>query len=367
VVKDPSNQKAMGGKVESVFVDKKTLQVCVHCAGKAHGKTYTRTDGKGRPSVTSEWTRLKAKSRGMALAPSKQKTQAMLHDRKVGKDDNEPSAWEVYQASKNADLRRATDWCTELGGGAEPFMWLKYGCCVCRYWTVNSRSWYRCQRRVRVMLGDASSQGRDQGHWRCGTCFGQWNWTLCGPMRMLVVGKADAESGFSKDYMYSYIGECDATVDNKVNFLKTATLLSAIGGQPVTQEAILGALALVETKVMAKFSKGHMREVKWVRSMCVAKEKLDERNIDIVCDSPQLCLKSYNEPYMVIDKALIDANGHVVEVIDQAYLHYLLDIAASSYALEDTWPTGDATKKLKWAMLESPGFKEGRAAILSRM
>jgi hypothetical protein len=151
-----------------------------------------------------------------------------------------------------------------------------------------------------------------------------------------------------------------------VNFLRTATVLTALGKVAITEDSLLGALAIIEARVEKTFSRGKIAETKRVRSMVVPQTKLDTHQIDIVCDTPQLCLKAEGEQYLVIDKALIDANGLKVEVIDQNYLHYLLDIAASSYALEDCWPTGEGGKKQKWQIMASKGFAEGREAILDR-
>ena len=45
-------------------------------------------------------------------------------------------------------------------------------------------------------------------------------------------------------------------VDVKTNFLKTVTLLTEVEGKPVSEEALLGALAATQQKVDNKLSKG---------------------------------------------------------------------------------------------------------------
>ena len=83
VIRDATIHKALGNEVKNHFAGKTPIvQVCVYCAEKHHMKTYTRQDKRGRPSVTSEWTRLKARSRGMAVSKSKAKKLAFPSDRK---------------------------------------------------------------------------------------------------------------------------------------------------------------------------------------------------------------------------------------------------------------------------------------------
>ena len=136
----------------------------------------------------------------------------------------------------------------------------------------------------------------------------------------------------------------------------------------MTESNLLGALARMQQVVTARFSKG-MDEVVVCYSCKVEKWKLDEINCDVICQSPTLSLPGPGKSFLVIDRERIVASGKQVEVIDREYLDYLLDLSASTYAIEDTkvGAKATATKAVKQAIQRSRGFAEGRAAILSRM
>jgi hypothetical protein len=156
-------------------------------------------------------------------------------------------------------------------------------------------------------------------------------------------------------------------VDNKLAFLRTASILRVLGGRPVTKESLLYALDVLQNEVVCKFSHG-MREVRTVRSKVVTKQEQDYNGVYITCEDPRLSLHAFNQEYLVLDKSLIEAGQEgPIEVINQQFLHYLLDFAAASYDIDSMNPTGDGTKKLRWSVLHSPGFVRGRLAIQSAM
>ena len=267
---------------------------------------------------------------------------------------------------KNRLMARACDWVVELGAD-DPFMWVLYGCEPCGYWTLGSHCWYRCQRKVRELKDEAASQGADEGHWRCGTCWEKWSWRLCGSMRLVVIGRASIQGGFEPGYKFSYIGETDHNVENLLAFLRTASILRVIGGKPVTKEALLNAVDVLHNEVVCKFSQG-VREVRVVRSKVISKQDQDYAGVEIVCEDPRLSLHAFGQQYLVLDRKLIEqGQQEPISVIDQEFLLYLLHYAAASYDIEATAPTGDGTKKLRWSVLQSPGFARGRMAIQSAM
>ena len=45
----------------------------------------------------------------------------------------------------------------------------------------------------------------------------------------------------------------------------------------------------------------------------------------------------------------------------------MLDVAAAMLNLEETDPSGKATKSLKWDIMQSDGFKLGREVLRSRI
>jgi hypothetical protein len=270
----------------------------------------------------------------------------------------------IYQALQDQLFKRSCDWVCVLGGEC-PFMWVLWGCTFCMCWTIAANSWYRAQRRARTLKPESASAGADEGHWRCPGCFEPWSWTLCGDMRMVVIGDGNPTSGFTPgSYTFSYIGPVSEAVNNKMNFLKAAALLKELDGKSLTTSHILGALQVLHDKTNATFSRG-MPEVSTKMSTVIPREKLDKHNIDIVCEHPTLSLRGQNLPYQVIDKRNIKQE---VNVIDEVYLDYLLDVAASAYDVDGMWSSlGDGGRRMYWKIHESEGFKAGRAAIRNRL
>jgi hypothetical protein len=361
-----------GNNAINFFLKEPIRPCCAYCATKLHKKQYymviLQADGKTIDKVTSEWTRLKAKSRGMQ--PNKHHSQiaAMLFDMRTGRAnvENLPSTWSIYMSHKDRLMARATDWVVELGSD-HPFMWVLFGCEPCGIWTLGSHCWFRCQRLVSELQAEDASAGQSEGHWRCGTCWGKWGWSLCGSMRMIVVGKASVSGGFEPGYKFSYIGETDTSIDNKLAFLRTASLLRVLNGREVTKESLMHAVDVLNNEVVCKFSKG-MREVRTVRSKTVPKYDQDYAGVYITCEDPRLSLHAFGQEYLVLDKKLIEAGqSEPIGTIDKNFLHFLLDWASAAYDIEGTAPTGAATKSLRWSIMTSEGFMRGRVAIQSAM
>ena len=88
----------------------------------------------------------------------------------------------------------------------------------------------------------------------------------------------------------------------------------------------------------------------------------------ITCEDPRLSLHAFGQEYLVLDKKLIEAGqSEPIGVINQKFLHFLLDWAAAAYDIEGTAPTGSATKSLRQSVMTSEGFVRGRVAIQSAM
>ena len=112
-----------------------------------------------------------------------------------------------------------------------------------------------------------------------------------------------------------------------------------------------------------------LRMVCHLHTVGVPTALLDQANVDIICQHPTLSMLGPGRRMLVITKADIENRGQKVETIDQDYLHYLLDLAASTYDVENT-KVGDqasATKQIKRGMLMSEAFRLGRSCIRSRM
>ena len=78
------------------------------------------------------------------------------------------------------------------------------------------------------------------------------------------MGKASESGGFEPGYRFTLIGghQSDPSTDiiaTKINFLKTATLLTELDGKNVSEEALLGALAAIQKRVEKKVLERHER------------------------------------------------------------------------------------------------------------
>ena len=68
------------------------------------------------------------------------------------------------------------------------------------------------------------------------------------------------------------------------------------------------------------------------------------------------------EPFLVVDLSKTDVCD-----IDQDRFNFMLDVAAAMLNLEETHPSGKATKSLKWDIMQSDGFKLVREVLRSRV
>jgi hypothetical protein len=376
-VKQPVCEKVFGGRVVNVWGDREVFAGCAFCAQTWHKRdppyvTEIVLDGRTSYKLTSEWTRLKNGSNGKPMSKHQASKMCQLHDMKTEPAEGALSSQQIYEKHFDHRVQQANDWVTELGGRMA-FLFIFYGCTTCQVWTVGSNHWYRTQRRVAEMTDSSTTDGADVGSWRCCGCFGKWTWAEMGHRRLVVVGKASESGGFEPGYTFALIGgsASDPNADivaNKINFLKTATLLTELGGKTVDETALLGALEAMQRRVEKKFSKG-MGEVSVEYSKPVPQHKLDEANVAIICQDPRLSMPSPGRRMLVIKQSPIEKNGKKVETIDPAELSVLLDIAASAYCIE-TAHVGKAatfTKAIKNLILSSEGFALGRAGIRSRM
>ena len=182
-------------------------------------------------------------------------------------------------------------------------------------------------------------------------------------MRLVVLGQADPHQGFKPGYTFALIGETDSYVENLLAFLRTAVILEKLNGQEITQESLLGVIELINARTEKTFSRG-MKEVAIRYSMDVPQSKLDEHNVDLVCEDPRLSLHARGQKYLVIDRSLMDSD---VQTIDKDFLIDMLHTAASTYDMEASWPSGDGMRRVWHTIVASQSFKEGRAAITSHL
>ena len=127
---------------------------------------------------------------------------------------------EAYKKFMSSDLKGAADWITELGG-QNAFMWLFYGCTLCKHFPVRSKDWYRVTRNVRTDVPGSTRSGANDGYWHCAKCFSRWTWATSGHRRLIVFGDADETIGFKEGYQFAYIGKTSGAVEQKIQFLRT--------------------------------------------------------------------------------------------------------------------------------------------------
>ena len=146
---------------------------------------------------------------------------------------------------KNTLVLKATDWVTELGGN-NAFMWLMYGCASCMMYPVRSSDWYRVTRNVKTDEPGTTFEGKETGYWHCAACFDRWGWRKSGNTRLIVIGEADEDGGFIGEYELAYTGKPSQKLDNKIQFLKTAQVLTHIDGRDIKiTKGILLELSLI--------------------------------------------------------------------------------------------------------------------------
>ena len=329
-------------------------------------------DGKTIVKMTSEWTRKKDQSCGKGMNKHHATLMCKLHDAKEPPAEDALTSEMIYEAHLDERVRKANDWVTQLGG-RRGVIFIFYGCIHCAMWTVGSNHWYRVLRRVAALSDNSTTDGAKVGDWRCCGCFGKWTWGDSGHMRLTVVGQASESGGFEPGYEFALIGNekshpTNDPPDIKINFLKTATLLTELDGAVVSDDALLGALDAIQKRVEKMFSKG-MDEVTVEYSKPVPQHKLDEANVAIICQNPRLSMPSPGRRMLVIKRSSIEKNGKTLKTIDSDEMSFLLDIVASTYGIEQIHPGRKAmsTKAIRQQILDSDGFKLGRAGIRARM
>jgi hypothetical protein len=363
-VAEPVLQKVFEGRIVNIWDEREVFLGCAFCAETWHKREHAYVkeivlDGRTSYKLTDEWTRLKNAS-----------LMCTLHDIKNGIEDGPISFQQIYESHFDHRVRMENNWVTELGGPRE-FLFILYGCTNCEMWTVGSNHWYRALRLVAELTDESTTLGEKVGSWRCCFCFDKFTWARMGSSRLVVVGKASESGGFEPGYSFALIGGsggADDVISTKINFLKTATLLTQLDGKPVDDNALLGALETIQRRVEKKFSHG-MDEVSVEYSKPVPPHKLAQANVKIICQDPRLSMPSPGRRMLVIKKSTILKNGKSVEPIDPEVLSDLLDIAASAYCIEDVHvgKRASTSKHVKAQMMASEGFQAGRASIRSRI
>ena len=202
------------------------------------------------------------------------------------------------------------------------------------------------------------TDGQRFGYWLCGVCIEPWAWRKGASKRLVILGEATEEKGFSS-YKYGYFGEQDKTIDAKVAFLQTARMLKTIGDEPLTTKRLMDCIETINCSVEKKFAKG-VKEVRMVQGREVSQADLDYRKIRLVCSHPSLSMVATGKAIQVIDLKLCDKT---IEPLTKKEFNFYLDVCASALNIEDMWPKAPTHKVAKQSILESEGFALGRTFL----
>jgi hypothetical protein len=331
--------------------------ICAKCKGGLDGKVrdYIK-NGK----VTALWLRKARASKGRGQGIAHAEFILKMHEDRIGEECavKASKVYETMLASKR--VRAANDFVYELGAHDNPFLWVVYTCTddKCLVAPTKSNNWLRCRRNQHDDTEDMETDGQKFGYWLCGVCIEPWAWRKGASKRLVILGEATEEKGFSS-YKYGYFGEQDNTIDAKVAFLQTARILKTVGDEPLTTKRLMDCIETINCSVEKKFAKG-VKEVRMVQGREVSQADLDYRNIRLVCSHPSLSMVATGKAIQVIDLKLCDKT---IEPLTKKEFNFYLDVCASALNIEDMWPKAPTHKVAKQSILESEGFALGRTFL----
>ena len=168
-----------------------------------------------------------------------------------------------------------------------------------------------------------------------------------GAGRLIVVGDGD-------EYFMGIIGcSHNASVENKMNCLKTCTMLTALEGKPVTKATLLAVIAEINDRVDARL--GQLVETKTFTSK-------DPRSLGVkpYCEDERLSMKRPGLTYKAID---ITSCRSKPTPLDPDDLELLIDVAASFMDIEGATPAGPAMKQTQNKLCASKNVFMARSAM----
>ena len=188
-------------------------------------------------------------------------------------------------------------------------------------------------------------------------------------MPMIVLGFASDTVGFEPGYRFALFDrdQMGLDIEYKCCILKSLQKLTLLNGKPVSDAALFAVVRAMHMRVQHIFTEG-TNQVSQAFSMPVSQEMLDSANVDIICWDPRWSMPRPGHPMWVIRRDVLEKHGSQVHTIQHTELHYLLDLAASTYDIESTVSRpGSATRKLIRDMVQSEAFKLGRLRIAAHM
>ena len=323
----------------------RVVLACVLCCERHHGKHYTQTAADGKSfRVTSAFKDAARRTKPKMKSKSKKLANAMtcLEDR-MNRDAEPGKQVDIHKAfdfMEQSNITKAIDWVTEL---ALTICFL-YGCPSCKIVPTSSGSWFRCNATIDATTGQCS-----KGHWRCGSCLTRFAAVGGAHYRLLVLGD-------HTEYHYFYIGESSPGVEAKIKFLQTCALVKVLGEQAVTKEVLYECIEVLNAKVGKRLSK--FKEVTTI----TAGDPKESHEVQIFCSDARLYLSSPGQQYHALD-----LSQEVIEVLDEAGQHEILDFAFSLTDWAERWPNEPSFRRIWWGLKVSAYTAAGHAALVESL
>ena len=139
------------------------------------------------------------------------------------------SVEQVYEFLSDETTRASNDWIYSIG----PDVCLIFGCALCQVYPLKYNCWWRCV--MDSIKAGSTMTGETDGHWRCSSCCSRWSLGVCGSARLFVFHFDD------DDYLFAYVGGIlPLHHENQLIFLKGCTMLTHLGGKPITRGIFKG-------------------------------------------------------------------------------------------------------------------------------
>ena len=330
--------------------------VCIHCKGLQDGKQYLKAmkSDPSRMTPTAEWNKKRNKSSGRMTKSQLQYLLTRWESKKGQTYLDGRRAMEVYEARKNLDFGKGSDWVSNIG----PDVFLLYGCSQCHIYPLKSSDFLRTA-KMSAQDTDLNIHNAMGNEWRVPCCGAKWTWREQGRYRLLVLG-GNPDSAQIKDRKYVYIGDgFGQKLENTVEFLKGCQLLKTLAGCPITKNNILDVIEelndLAESRLMT------LPEVTQIK--VINPKNLDnyEHRFRIVCQDKRLSVPFAGKIIRVVD--LKKGSPQAPKVVSAAELNLLVSICAATLDLEAAAKT-PAEKKMVQDFKADKTFKCARLALV---
>ena len=238
-----------------------------------------------------------------------------------------------------------------------PLCTFHYGCGYCSSFPTKSSSWYRAIEKTKALEEGMSSLGESHGYWLCAAagCLKRWSWAVGGHRRLLVIGSEDMIS--SGNYYFAYVSEVSSACENKINLLKSLTMLQVIGSRIITPEVICRVIDEVNTTTDKKLCKG-VKEITTRVSGDVS-----DLDCQLYCEHKSLSLPKPGIVFKIID---LQGRTDVPTFVDDELSEFLDTLASfmnvDMLSAQDLQP---AQRTAQRNILNSAAYLRARARVVA--